>query len=293
MKINLAIRHPDLWFVQSIWFRLVFAGLCLFGSPGHAPAQGLSDDALKKISFDQKPGAQVSPGLEFRDENGKAVKLGDYFGKKPVILVLGYYECPMLCTFVLNGLVESLLALNSEIGNQFEVVDVSINPTETPALAAAKKRTYLRRYGKPGAEAGWHFLTGDEPAIRRLTSEVGFNYAYDPVIKQYAHPSGLIILTPSGKVSHYLSGVIYSPKELNNALTDAAGGKVGSPIRQLFLLCFHYSPITGKYGALIMTIVRVCGVMLVLSLGAYIAGMCRRPLKTDPSGETETVRVKT
>lgn len=294
MKMNPTARNRGSWFVRSAWLRLMLAGLCLFGSRGFASGQALSDAVLKQISFDQKPGAQVSPDLEFRDENGKVVKLGDYFGKKPVILVLGYYECPMLCTFVLNGMVESLLAMKPEAGDQFEIIDISINPTETPALAAAKKRTYLRRYGKPEAAGGWHFLTGDEAAIRRLTGEVGFNYAYDPVIKQYAHPSGLIILTPSGKVSHYLSGVIYSPKELNHALTDAAGGKVGSPIRQLFLLCFHYSPITGKYGALVMTIVRVCGVMLVLSLGAYIAGISRRTTpKTVSAREAKTARAKT
>jgi protein SCO1/2 len=232
-----------------------------------ARSQTLSDDQLKKISFDQKLGAQVSPGLEFRDENASAVKLGDYLGRKPVILVLGYYRCPMLCSFVLNGMIGSLQDIKWEIGNQFDVINVSIDPNETPELAAAKKKAYVRRYGRHDASPGWHFLTGDEKSVRQLANEVGFAYAYDSKVKEYAHPSGLIILTPQGKVSHYLSGVVYSTKELNDALVDASESKVGSPIQQLFLLCFHYSPITGKYGALIMLTVRICGVMVLLLLG--------------------------
>jgi protein SCO1 len=233
-------------------------------------AQTLSDEQLKKISFDQKLGAQVSTDLQFRDENGKTVKLGDYFGKKPSILVLGYYRCPMLCSFVLNGMIGSLQDINGEIGNQFDVINVSVDPHETAELAAAKKKAYVRRYGRGDASSGWHFLTGDDPAIRRLADEVGFAYAYDSKVQEYAHPSGLIILTPQGKVSHYLSGVVYSAKELNDALADASASKVGSPIHQLFLLCFHYSPITGKYGALIMLTVRICGVTVLLMLGYFL-----------------------
>jgi protein SCO1/2 len=257
---------------------IVLLLLCLF-SPGYfstARAQVISEEALKKINFDQKLGAQVSLELQFHDESGRLVKLGDYFGKKPVILVLGYYGCPMLCTFVINGMVGSLQDIKWEIGNQFEVINVSIDPHETSVLAAAKKKAYVRRYGRHDASAGWHFLTGEEPAIRRLAGEVGFGYAYDAQIKQYAHPSGLVILTPEGKVSHYLSGVIYSTKELNDALVDASASKVGSPIRQLFLLCFHYSPITGKYGALIMYGVRITGILTIVLLGRLIVVSVRR-----------------
>jgi protein SCO1 len=264
---------------------IVLLLLCLF-SPGYFPtarAQVISEEALKKIKFDQKLGAQVSPNLQFRDENGKLVRLGDYLGKKPVILVLGYYGCPMLCTFVLNGMIGSLQDIKWEIGNQFEVINVSIDPHETPALAAAKKRAYVRRYGRHDATQGWHFLTGEEPAIQRLAAEVGFGYAYDARIKQYAHPSGLVILTSEGKVSHYLSGVMYSTKELNEALLDASAHKVGSPIQQLFLLCFHYTPITGKYGALIMYGVRATGILTLLLLGRLIVVSIRR----------ETPRVRT
>jgi len=266
--------------------------LCMFSS-GYfsiARAQTVSEEVLKKINFDQKLGAQVSLDLQFRDESGKLVKLGDYFGGKPVILVLGYYGCPMLCTFVLNGMIGSLQDIKWEIGNQFEVINVSIDPHETPALAAAKKKAYVRRYGRHDASQGWHFLTGEGPAIQSLAGEIGFGYAYDAQIKQYAHPSGLIILNPQGKVSHYLSGVIYSTKELNEALADASASKVGSPIHQLFLLCFHYSPITGKYGALIMYGVRVTGILTLLLLGRLIVVSIRRETSKarTSSARTET-----
>lgn len=258
---------------------LFFGMLCLIpvalGAAGNT-ASSLSDDKLVEIKFDQKLNNQVSTDLSFRNENGETVRLGDYFGKRPVILVLGYYECPMLCSLVLNGLVESLQDLTLDAGDQFEVIDVSIDPNETPDLAAAKKRTYLKRYGRHGAADGWHFLTGDEPAIKQLTEEVGFRYSYDPSIDQYAHPSGLTILTPEGKVAHYLFGVTYSAKELDADLKDARSSKVGSPIQQLILLCFHYSPLTGKYGNLIMTIVRASGVVTLLSLAGVMALVTQR-----------------
>ncbi len=272
-------------------WKLCLLILCqlLSTAPQMVKAQAVSDEVLKNIQFNQKLGAQISLDTQFRDENGKVVRLDDYFGKKPVILVLGYYGCPMLCTFVLNGLIGSLQDIKWEIGNQFEVINVSIDPTETPTLAAAKKKAYVRRYGRHDASQGWHFLTGNEPAIRRLAGEVGFNYLYDPATKQYAHPSGLVILTSQGKVAHYLSGVIYSTKGLNDALVDASTRKIGSPIQQLFLLCFHYSPITGKYGPLIMIIVRVFGVAILLALGGCIAVLFRREtVKNSPKPGVET-----
>jgi len=266
-------------FGRERWPCVKLLCLLLSGASCMAPAQPLSDDALRKISFDQKPGAQISPGLRFRDEDGKLVRLGDYLGKKPVVLVLGYYGCPMLCSFVLNSMIGGLQDIKWEIGNQFEVINVSIDPSETSALAAAKKKAYVRRYGRPGAGAGWHFLTGDEKDIHRLAAEVGFNYAYDAAAKQYAHPSGLVILTPQGKVAHYLSGVVFSAQELNDALADASASKIGSPIRNLFLLCFHYSPITGKYGAIIMVCVRVFGVVILLALMAIILAPLRHAIR--------------
>jgi len=236
-----------------------------------ANASELSDGALRQIRFDQKINAQIPLDATFRDETGKTALLGDYFGKKPVVLVLGYYGCPMLCTLVQNGLVETMQDLKSDIGNQFDVLDVSISPAETPQLAAAKKREYLRHYGRPGAAAGWHFLTGGEPAIRQLTDAVGFRSAYDPVIKQYAHPGGFIVLTPQGRVSRYFFGVNFNAQELHDALRDASANRSGSPVRQLFLLCFHYSPVTGKYGALVIGSVRAIGVATLLALAVFVA----------------------
>lgn len=255
---------------------IILAVLCLILSGGTLFAQPLSDQTLQHIVFDQKLGDQISLDLPFRDEAGKSVRIGDYFGKKPVILVLGYYGCPMLCTFVLNGMIGGLQDIKWEMGKDYEVVNVSIDPHETPALATAKKQSYVERFGRPEAAAGWHFLTGDEPAIRRLAAQVGFNYAYDPAIHQYAHPSGLMILSPAGKISHYLSGVVFSGAELSQSLTDAAHAKVGSPIEQIFLLCFHYSPVSGKYSGVILGVVRFLGVAVLATLVAFIAGARRR-----------------
>lgn len=238
-------------------------------------AQSLTESNLTRITFEQKLNAQVSPDLSFRDEAGRRIKLGDYFGRKPVILVLGYYECPMLCTLTANGMIESLEDLKWNIGNQFDVINVSINPAETPALAAAKKQTYLKRYGRAGAATGWHFLTGEEPAIQTLADEVGFHYAYDPTIQQYAHPSGLVILTPEGRVAKYLFGVKFSPNELYAGLNGAAGHHIGSRIQQLVLLCFCYSPIKGKYGNVIMLGVRLFGAATLLGLGWLMVSMIR------------------
>jgi protein SCO1/2 len=253
---------------------LIFLSLILCGEAVFA--QSLSDNALQQIAFDQKLGGTVSRDLSFHDENGKSVQLGDYFGQGPVILVLGYYSCPMLCTVVLNSMIGALQDIKLEMGRDYEVVNVSIDPHETPALAAAKKRSYVTRFGQPNAAKGWHFLTGDEPAIRQLAAQVGFNYAYDATLRQYAHPSGLVILTPSGKVSHYLSGVVFSGADLKQSLADAARAKVGSPIEQIFLLCFHYSPVSGKYSGLILGVVRVLGVAVLVTLVAFIAGAWRR-----------------
>ncbi|HZR20509.1 MAG TPA: SCO family protein [Verrucomicrobiae bacterium] len=244
------------------------------------PAQPISDAALARIDFTQNLDAQLPLDLRFVDETGKSVQLAQYFGSKPVILVLGYYGCPMLCTLVLNGLVESLQDMRWRAGDQFTVVNVSINPAEQPALAAAKKQTYLKRYGRSGAAEGWHFLTGREPEIRQLTKTVGFAYQYDPATRQYAHPSGLVVLTPQGKVSGYLFGVTFSSKELYQALHQASSSQIGSPIQRLVLLCFHYNPLTGKYSPTIVGLLRVCGVATVLGIACLVLVSVRR---TKPS----------
>jgi protein SCO1/2 len=253
------------------------------------PADTLTDSRLAEIKFDQKLNAAISLGLHFRDENDKDVRLADYFSTKPVILVLGYYSCPMLCTLVLNGMVEGLQDIRWSIGKEYDVINVSIDPHETPSLAAAKKRSYLKRYGRDSAETGWHFLTGDSDSIQRLADEVGFRYAYDPVSKQYAHPSGLVILTSEGKISGYRFGVTYSPRELFASLNNASSHTIGSRIQDLILLCFHYRPITGRYGNIIMITVRTLGVATLLGLPALIVFMARKTSRSGRYKETDSL----
>ena len=264
-------------------FRLVALCLLLSSALQMAHGQTLSADSLKQIQFNLKPGTQIPLDLKFQDEAGKTVRLGDCFGQKPVILVLGYYRCPMLCSVVLNGMIGSVQDMAWDIGKQFEVINVSIDPGETPALAAAKKRSYVTRYGRPGAGQGWHFLVGGAPAIRQLTETVGFEYAYDAQVQQYAHPSGLVVLTAKGKVSQYLSGVEFSTPVLQRALETAAAQKIGSPLRQLFMLCFHYGPATGKYGRLVLLAVRVTAVLTLLVLVKIIFGLRRQDRRAAPS----------
>lgn len=236
----------------------------------------LSAEDLKDVAFDQKLGAKIPADLKFRDETGREVQLGEYYGKTPFILVLGYYGCPMLCTLVGNGLTEALQDLRFNVGKEFQVIHVSIDPNETPELAAAKKRAYLRQYGRGGAEGGWHLLTGSQEAIEQLTRIVGFGYRYDAQTKQYAHPSGLVIVTPSGEVSRYLFGVNFPAKELRLALVEASENRIGSLSDRLLLVCYHYLPITGRYGALVLWILRGAGVLTVAMLVAGIIWMLRR-----------------
>lgn len=257
--------------------------LAFAGTP--ASTQALSSEELAQIIFEQKLGQQVSPGLEFRDERGNRVKLSDYFGTKPIIVVPGYYGCPMLCSMVLNGLVETLQDMKWKVGDEFEIINFSINPRETSQLAAAKKRLYLKRYGRTGADQGWHFLTGDEAQVRQLADEIGFRYAFDPVSKEYAHPSGFVVLTPKGRVSRYFFGVSHMPGELYNSLREAGLNQTGSPIQQLFYLCFHYNPIRGKYGGVIMAVLRVAGFGTVAGLSCLVYFMVRaeRRRQNDPA----------
>lgn len=243
---------------------------------GAARAQTAADRVLHAVGFDQHLGEMVPLDLVFRDESGQAVRLSQYFGRRPVILALVYYECPMLCTLTLNGLISALKVLSFDVGKEFDVLAVSFNPNETPALAAAKKASYLQHYKRPGAVEGWHFLTGDEPAIQRLTQAVGFRYVYDPVQKEYAHATGIVILTPQGNIARYFFGVEFSPKDLRLGLIEASVNKIGTPVDQLLLYCFHYDPSTGKYSAVAMNIVRVAGVVTVLVLGTFMTVMFLR-----------------
>jgi protein SCO1/2 len=236
----------------------------------------LEPPALRQVGFDQKLNAQVPLDLVFQDETGRTVRLGDYFQGKPVILVLAYFRCPMLCSQVLNGLVRGMLDLPFDAGREFEVVTVSFDPTETPAMASAKKHTYVQRYGRPDAAAGWHFLTGKSDAIARLTEAVGFRYTYDAAHEQFAHASGIMVLTPTGKLSRYFFDVNFPARDLRLGLVEASANQIGSPVDQILLFCFHYDPEEGKYGPAILNLLRLGGVLTVLGIGIFVWVLRRR-----------------
>ncbi|MFN2454989.1 MAG: SCO family protein [Pyrinomonadaceae bacterium] len=232
---------------------------------------------LQNIGIDQRLNEQLPLDATFRDEAGRDVKLGDYFKSgKPVVLSLVYYDCPMLCTQVLNGQVEAFRALPFTLGKDFDAVSVSFDPRETPELAAGKKGVYVNDYKRPGAREGWHFLTGDEPSIKRLTQATGFHYAYDEQTKQFAHASAVMIATPEGRLARYFYGIAYPPREMRLGLIEAAAGRIGSPVNQLIFYCYHYDPATGKYGLLVINIIRLGGALTVLSLVAMILLLRRR-----------------
>lgn len=227
-------------------------------------------DMTREINIEQKLNEQVPLNLTFRDESGREVELKDYFGKKPILLTLVYYECPSLCGLVLQGVLKSLRVLNYTPGKEFEILTVSISPKETPALAAQKKQTFLKEYGRLDAAEGWHFLTGDEPQIRALADAVGFRYVYDPKSGQYAHAAGIMLLTPTGRVARYFYGIEYSPRDLRMGIIDASQGKVGSPVEKVILFCFQYDPSTGKYSVAIIRVIQLGGMVTVLLLGTFI-----------------------
>src|SRR5262245_16774110 len=232
--------------------------------------------ALREIGFDQNLDQHVPLDVTFRDERGTVVRLGDYFGRRPVVMVFAYYDCPMLCTQVINGLSSALGVLSLKPGEDFEIVTVSFNPADTPASAGAKKRIYLERYAREGAAASWHFLTGDQPSIDRLTRAAGFRYVWDAPTKQFAHPSGIIVLTPDGRLARYLFGIEYGPRDLRYAIVEASEGRVGNVADVLLLYCYHYDPMTGRYGLVVMRALRLAGVATVLALGAFATVMVRR-----------------
>ena len=255
---------------------LVIALAALTLAVGPAQAQPQLPPVLREVRFDQRLNEQVPLDLEFRDESGRTVRLADYFDGKPVILVLAYYRCPMLCTQVLNGLVRAMLDIPLSAGRDFNVLTVSFDAREQPELAAAKKHTYLQRYGRPGAEQGWHFLTGDEGPIQRLTEAVGFRYTYDPRHDVFAHASGILVLTPAGKISRYFLDIKYSPRDLRLGLVETSEGRVGSVWDKALLYCFHYDPREGKYGPAVMNFVRAGGVLTLLALAAFAGVLWRR-----------------
>ena len=249
----------------------------LYGArPESGPVAAGLPKALQKVGIDQKLNEQIPLDAVFKDEQGREVRLAQFFGKKPVVLSLVYYDCPMLCTQVLNGMTSSFRKVAFNIGEQFEVVTVSFDPREQPQLAAAKKQVYLERYNRPGAEAGWHFLTGDEANIKRLTEAVGFRYVWDDHPKQFAHASGIIVLTPEGKIARYFYGIEYAPKDLRLGLVEASQNQIGSPVDALMLYCYHYDPATGKYGAIVMNIMKVAGIITLALIGGMLLILRRR-----------------
>lgn len=248
---------------------------------------GNSTEVLKKVDIEQRLNNQIPLDLKFRDETGREVRLAEYFAKgKPVALTLVYYECPMLCNQVLNGAVGAFQALSFTAGKEFEVVTVSFDPREGPELAARKKETYLRRYKREGAEAGWHFLTGDKASIDALAESVGFHYVWDEQSQQFAHASAVMVATPQGRLSHYFYGIDYAPKDLRLALVEASEGKIGSPVDSLLLFCYHYDPAAGRF-APVMGVLRAAGVLTVVGLVAFILYLRRKSKRREEVWEQE------
>ena len=235
-----------------------------------SPPSNVRPPYLTNVGIEQHLDAQVPADLAFVDDTGRPVHLGDYFGKKPLILNLVYYNCTMLCGEALAGLSGSMKMVKFNVGDEFDVVTVSFNPNETPEIAAAKKKDYLKRYGRPSAATGWHFLTGPAESINALTRAVGFQYQYDPKINQYAHATAIMVLTPQGRISRYFYGVDYPPKDLRMGLVEASQGKIGNAVDAVLLYCYHYDPATGKYGAIVNNILRLGAGLTILILGSLL-----------------------
>ena len=251
------------------------------GPPQVTPPSSSKPRMLEDVRIEQRLDEQLPLDLMFRDENGKQVRLGDYFGAKPVVLALVYYSCPQLCNQVLNGLTSSLRTLTAfDIGKEFNVVTVSFDARETPELAAKKKEPYIHWYKREGADAGWHFLTGDQAAIDKLTEAVGFHYAYDAATNQFAHASGVMVATPEGKLARYFYGIEYSAKDLRLGLVEASNNKIGSPVDQLLLYCYHYDPATGKYGPMVVNMIRLGGIATIIGIVALLLILRRITHKT-------------
>ena len=257
-----------------------------FSTP-EGPPSSLKPDQLKEVSFRQRLNETLPLDAPFKDEYGRPVTLGKYFGgKRPVILAFVYYQCPMLCTQVMNGISASLRALTGalEAGQDFDVVLVSFDPKDTPSAALEKKRLHLEYWRSENKSGAWHLLTGDEEAIKRVTSAAGFTYQWDPVTGQFAHASGVLVLTPQGKLSRYFYGVEYSPKELRMALVESGEGRVGSAIDELLLFCYHYDPVNGRYGAAVMNLVRAGGVLTLVAMATYFMVSRRRDSRVPLEG---------
>ncbi len=241
-----------------------------------SPSPSVRPPGLKNVGIQQNLNQEIPANLAFTDDLGRSVHLGDYFGKRPLILNLVYYNCPMLCGEVLSGLEHSLSMMQFDVGKEFDVITVSFDPSETPEMAAKKKSEFLRRYKRAGAEQGWHFLVGKPDAIDALTKAAGFQYQYDAKTKQFAHATAILVLTPEGRIAQYYYGVEYPPKDLRLGLVEAGKGKIGNIVDQLLLYCYHYDPEQGKYSATILRVLRLAGVATMLCIGTLIFVMIRR-----------------
>lgn len=238
--------------------------------PSQAGTSNGLPNQLKSVGIEQKLGEQLPLDAVFKNEDGNNVKLGEYFGKgRPVILALVYYECPMLCNEVLNGLTGSLKGISFDAGKDFDVVAISFDARENdkPGLTKNKKAAYVERYARGNTENGWHFLTGTQEEIDKVTKAVGFNYQYDQQTDQFAHAGGIMIITPEGKISRYFYGIDYAPKDVKFGIMESSANKIGNPAEQLLLYCFHYDPSTGKYGLAVINVMRIAGVLTLLGMG--------------------------
>ncbi|MDQ3011745.1 MAG: SCO family protein [Acidobacteriota bacterium] len=262
----------------------------LFVQSDAQPAM-MKPPVLKDVGIDQLLNNQVPLDLEFKDETGRTVKLGEYFKGKPVVLSLVYYDCPQLCNMVLNGLMNVLKTLPMQPGKDFEAVTVSFDPKEKPELAAQKRDTYLQKLANPDANNGWHFLTGEEEAIKLLTRSVGFRFVWDPFSKQYAHSSALIVITPEGKVSRYFYGFEFPPRDIRFGLLDASGGKIGSLADQVILYCYQYDPTRGTYNLVLMRLMRIFGGVTIVTLIALILFLRHKTKKKEAAWAAQGINV--
>jgi protein SCO1/2 len=253
-----------------------------------SPPANTRPPRLENVGIEQHLDAQVPPDLTFRDDTGKTVKLGDYFGRKPLILNLVYYNCTMLCGEALAGLSSAMRLVKFDVGNEFDVITVSFDPRETPEMAAAKKKDYVGRYGRANAAAGWHFLTGQPESINALTKAVGFQYQYDARSNQYAHATAIMVLTPQGRISRYFYGVDFPPKDLRMGLVEASQGKIGNAVDAVLLYCYHYNPETGKYGAMVANILRLAAAATILIMGIFLLILWRLDLSVTSKTATKT-----
>jgi protein SCO1/2 len=253
-----------------------------------SPPANTRPPRLENVGIEQHLDAQIPGDLIFRDETGKTVKLGDYFGRKPLILNLVYYNCTMLCGEALAGLASAMRLIKFDVGNEFDVITVSFDPRETPEMAAAKKKDYVGRYGRANAGSGWHFLTGTPDSINALTKAVGFQYQYDPKIDQFAHATAIMVLTPQGRISRYFYGVDFPPKDLRMGLVEASQGKIGNAVDAVLLYCYHYNPETGKYGAMVGNILRLAAAATILVMGAFLFILWRLDLSVTKKTAAKT-----